>query len=436
MSTRSPATPPSPDGDSEDRDYTIPPQPPANRARPFIAILVVVIIVLAGVSVAYATGVFKSTGTPNPGGPCVNCSAAWLPECGGSLLAGGSTFVYPLMAVWTNAYSLVKCNSTGAAGATSTQIDYQPVGSGTGITNLAAGLYIFGASDAPLTPTQTRALSVPTVTMPDSAGAVTIIYNLKVTNSAGATVPLNLTGPVLAAIYLGTVTNWDSAPITSLNPGLTIPNEAITVEHRSDGSGTSFAFTTFLCDSNATWNAFVGASTSPSWPTGLGQKGSEGVAGAVAGTTGAIGYDELNYASEEGSNIQIAKVQNPAGNFIFPTVTDTNYAVENASNLPAPTGNWSGYSIINGKGAGTYPISTLTYLMLYEDIGKAPAYGGSITLANAQSLVSFLWWIVHTGQNNSAGLFYVPLPPVLLSLDVTAIGEITYDGQTLQSHAS
>jgi phosphate ABC transporter phosphate-binding protein len=396
-----------------------------------------VAVVLAAIVGGYAVGVIGSKKTTIT--VCANCNTGpgnWTGYCGGTLLAGGSTFVFPLMSVWTNAYSLMACNSTGTHGATNTEIDYQAVGSGTGIANLEAGLYIFGASDAPLTPLQTHALSVPTITMPDSAGAVAMIYNLKVTNSAGATEPISLSGPVIAAIYLGAITNWDATPITSLNPGLTIPNEPITVEHRSDGSGTSYAFSTFLCDENTSWNTYVGASTSPAWPTGLGQKGSEGVAGAVAGTVGAIGYDELNYAEEEGSNIEVAKVENPAGNFIYPTMADTSYAVQNASNLPAPTGNWSGYSIINGKGAGTYPISTLTYLMIYEDIGKAPAYNGIFTLTNAEGLVAFLWWIVHTGQNDSAGLSYVPLPPVLVALDSTAIGEIEYNGQPLVSHAS
>jgi phosphate ABC transporter phosphate-binding protein len=437
MRAKDSARPLSPGGDPDDMKEWLTPKERAGSPI-LIVILVVVAVVFAGIVGGYATGAiaFTKTRTVTVCPTCNTTAAYEGPPCGGAVLAGGSTFVFPLMSVWTSAFSLQACNSTGTNGATRTEIDYQAVGSGSGIANLESGLYIFGASDAPLTPTQTRALGVPTVTMPDSAGAVTILYNLKVTNSAGATEPINLTGAVVAAIYLGSITNWDATPITSLNPGLVIPNQTITVEHRSDGSGTSFAFSTFLSEESASWNASIGASISPAWPRGLGQKGSEGVAGAVASTVGAIGYDELNYAEQEGSNVQVARVMNPAGNYILPSVADTGYAVDNASNLPAPTGNWSGYSIINGKGAGTYPISTLTYLMIYEDIGKAPAYHGQYTKDQAEALVSFLLWLVYSGQTDSVGLFYVPLPLVLVDYDLGAIGDITYNGQTLVSYAS
>ena len=400
-----------------------------------IAVLIVVILVLAVIAGAYAAGWIGKSSSPGPSTPTNNTKPAWLPTCGGSLTAGGSTFVYPLQAVWTNAYAGLKCNSTGTNGATSTQINYQAVGSGAGISSLTSGLYIFGASDAPLTPTQTSTLKSPAVTMVDSAGAVAIIYNLAVKNSTGATIPLRMTGTVLTGIYNGTITTWNDPAIAAINPAAVLPSSAITVEHRSDGSGTSFAFTTFLTDSSAWWKAHVGPSTTPAWPTGLGQKGSEGVAGAVASTSGSIGYDELNYAEEEGTALEIATVENPAGNYILPSVADTNYAVQNASNLPDPKGNWSGYSIINGGGGGTYPIATLTYLMIYTDIGTAPAYSGAYTQSQATALVQYLWWIVHTGQNDSAGQFYVPLPKVFITLDETAIGDIQYKGAALVSHA-
>ena len=428
---------PKPNAPSDDDAY-IRKARKAGGSTMIIAVLVVIILVLAVVAGAYAAGWIGKKTTSNTGPPATNNTTKkvlWKPECGGSLTSGGSTFVYPLMAVWTSDYAGLACNSTGANGATTTQINYQSVGSGSGITGLTDGIYIYGASDAPLTYAQTQALKSGVVTMPDSSGAVTVIYNLAVKNGAGAAVPLNLSGPVIAAIYLGKITTWNDPAITAINAGITIPATAITVEHRSDGSGTSYAFSTFLSDENSTWKTTVGASTTPAWPTGIGDKGSEGVAGAVASTTGAIGYDELNYAQEAGTALEIAKVQNPAGNWISPTVTDTGYAVANASNLPSPTGNWSGYSIENGGGAGTYPIVTLTYLMIYTDIGKAPVYSNSYTMSQATALVDFLWWITHTGQNSSVGLFYVPLPAVMVAEDVAAIADIEFNGATLVSHA-
>lgn len=431
---RSPPSANAPDmSESSDESYVRKSQGTKSSTMIIVA-LVVIVIILAVVAGAYAGGyIGKKASTTPP--PATNQTAQWLPACGGSLTAGGSTLVYPLMAIWTADYAGQKCNSTGANGATSTEINYQAVGSGSGVSSLTNGLYIFGASDNPLTTSQSAALKSPVVTFPDAAGAVCVIYNLKVTNAAGAVEPLNLSGAVIADIYQGLVTNWNSSEITALNPGLKIPSTTITVEHRSDGSGTSFAFVTFLDQESTYWKTNIPASPSPAWPTGLGQKGSVGVAGAVAGTTGAIGYDELNYAEEEGANIQYAKVQNPAGNYILPSVADTAYAVDNASNLPAPTGNWTGYSIINGGGAGTYPISTLTYLMIYTDVGTAPAYANAYTKTQATALVDFLWWIVTVGQGSSVGLFYVPLPQVLVSLDETGIGDIMYNGQALVSHA-
>jgi phosphate transport system substrate-binding protein len=416
-----------------------------------IAILVVLILILAVVAGAYAAGwiggktttntvtvyhnntVYKNN-TTKQNNTKNNTAPPWLPACGGPLTAGGSTLVYPLMAVWTSTYAGVKCNTTMSGGATSTEVNYNAVGSGSGITDLTDGLYVFGASDAPLTVTQNKSLPSPVVTFPDAAGTVTIAYNLKPTNSTGVVTPLHFTGPVLAEIYNGSITKWNDSRIQAINPGLTIPGTAITVEHRSDGSGTSFAFTTFLSAESTWWKTNVGASTSPAWPTGLGQKGSEGIAGAVASTSGAIGYVELNYAEEEGANVQLGEIQNPAGNYVFPSVTTTSYAVDNATNLPA-NDNFTGYAIINGVGTNTYPIATLTYIMVYKDIGSTPAYKGEYTQNQAAALVQFLWWIVHTGQNDSVGLFYVPLPSVVVSFDATEIGNILYNGATLTSHA-
>lgn len=384
----------------------------------WIAVIVVIVIVIALVGAAYAEGWIGKSSSPNNGG------GGYQPPCA-SLTAGGSTFVYPLMAVWAQDYAGQSCSANN--GYSSVDVIYNAVGSGTGITDLTDKIYAFGASDAPLTSSQTSALPGAAVTLPDSAGAVTIMYNIPKVATG-----LNLTGPLLAAIFLGSITNWNDSQIAAINPGVTLPSQAITVEHRSDGSGTTFAFTSYLSLENTTWKNTVGAATSVNWPVGQGQHGSEGVAGAVASTTGAIGYAELNYAEEEGNGVGIAKVLNPANNYILPNVADTAAAVAQVSSFPAPTGNWSGFTILNQAGATTYPIATFTYIMTYTDVGKV--FGSSFTQQDAQALVSFLWWITHGGQTSATGLFYVPLPAAVTAVDETAIGDILYNGASLTSH--
>ncbi|MCI4368781.1 MAG: substrate-binding domain-containing protein, partial [Thermoplasmata archaeon] len=261
------------------------------------------------------------------------------------------------------------------------------------------------------------------------AGAVTLTYHVNKLQG------LNLTGPILAAIYLGQITNWNVSAITSINPGVVIPTLPIVPVVRADGSGTTFAFTSYLSAENTTWKSTIGAATKVSFPTvsgEIGAIGSEGVAGAVATTNGAIGYVELNYAEEEGANVGIAKILNPAGNYIAPTVADTALAVNAISSFPQPTDNWSGFSILNQPGAGTYPIATFTYIFVYEDLTTIYK---AVTQPIAQALVSFLWWITHDGQTSATGLFYVPLPSlVVTSVCEPALQDITYNGAAQPSH--
>ncbi|HEV2520131.1 MAG TPA: phosphate ABC transporter substrate-binding protein PstS [Thermoplasmata archaeon] len=399
-----------------------------------IAAVVIVVVIALVVGGGYYAGLWgKAKPSPNNNGCTTNCTKAAFKIPCGSLTAAGSTFVYPLMAVWASDVAGLPCNSTNSGGASSAQVNYQPVGSGTGVTDLTQKLVDIGASDAPLTTTQTNALPGPVVTLPDSAGAVSVIYNLKVTNSAGTVVPLNLSGSVIAQIFQENITVWNNSAITALNPGSKIPGTPIVIEHRSDGSGTTFAFTSYLSLESNYWKGKYGAATAINWPAGsFGQKGSEGVAGAVASTAGAIGYDELNYAQEEGLNVASAAVQNPSGAYIVPTVADTQLAIASAASFPSPTGSWQNFTVLNAAVAGAYPIATFTYLMVYTDVGKV--YGSSITQVQAQELVSFLWWITHTGQNASAGLFYVPLPHSVIAVDEAAIADIFYNGVALQSH--
>lgn len=388
------------------------------RSQTWVFAIVAVVVVVALVGGAYAAGWIGKSGTsPSTQGYCAPGSAS------ATLTGAGSTFVYPLMNVWTTDYQ----------SACGTSVNYNAVGSGSGISQLTARSVQFGASDAPLSYSQTSQLPAPAVTMPDSGGAVAILYNLPGIASG----QLNLSVAVVANIYLGVTTNWNDSSIASINPGLKMPNLAITVVHRSDGSGTTFAFTSWLASGSSSWVSNIGPpGTTVNWKVGqVGASGSPRLANTVSTTSGAIGYAELNYAKLNGGagGVPYAKIQNPAGNYIWPNATNTATAIgEIASSLPAPTGNWSKVTAINQAGAQTYPIATLTYIVVYQDLGHA--YGSGLSATQAAALASFLWWITHTGQASATGLFYVELPASIVHVDETAIGDLQYNGATLKSH--
>jgi len=341
----------------------------------------------------------------------------WIGGSSGvSLVGGGATFPYPLIAKWSSVYVNLTCPTTCV------RVNYQAIGSGGGVSQIIAKTLDFAGTDAPLNATE-RSMAPGILHIPETIGAVTAAYNLP-----GIPSGLNLTGQILADIYLGTITMWNNASIAALNPGLSLPNTAISVIHRSDGSGTTFVWTSYLHLASTTWpSSLVGKN--PTWPTGIGKPGNNGVAGYVKQNPNTIGYAELAYTVQ--NSMTVAKVQNPAGNLILPTLNSTKAAAEGAAPvLPAPDGDWSGVSILNAAGANSYPISTLTYLLAYKELNLL---GSSMTRPKAQALVDFLWWVVHDGQNYSAALVYVPLPPAVVTLDVTGIRMITYSGQTLHT---
>jgi phosphate transport system substrate-binding protein len=364
-------------------------------------VVIVLIIVLAG----YAAGWFKPASTPPP-----SSSACTLPTAT-SLSGAGSTLVAPLMIAWSLAY-------------TASSVSYASVGSGAGITDITGKTVDFGASDAPLSPAQRAAVPSPGVaTIPESAGAAVPIYNLP---SVSAT--LKFTGQILAAIYLEDITNWNNSALQAINPGVTLPNAAIVVVHRSDGSGTTFVWSSFLSAANATWAATLGHATTINWPAGeVGSKGNAGVTTTVKSTTDAIGYVDINYALT--NSVSYGAVQNPSGNYIVANVTNIASAIKDANpTLPSPTGDWYNVSVLNAPGAGDYPIATFTYLFVYTDIGVA--YGSSYSLDKAQNLVDFLAWIVNStqGQTYAAGLYYIPLSAAVVSADQATIAGLMYNG--------
>jgi ABC-type phosphate transport system substrate-binding protein len=200
------------------------------------------------------------------------------------------------------------------------------------------------------------------------------------------------------------------------------------VVYRSDGSGTTFIWTSYLSLESTAWAGSVGKGTAVNFPVGSGQAKNAGVAGYVQKTPDTVGYVDLNYALNGG--IQFGKVLNPAGKYILASVNNTASALKDANpTLPAGSGDWYNVSVLNAPGVGDYPITSLTYVFVYQDLSGA--YGSSYTLTQAETLVDFLFWVVTTGQGYSAQLYYVPLPASIVSAAETTIGLLTFDGSTV-----
>lgn len=294
-----------------------------------------------------------------------------------SLNGAGATFPQPIYQRWFQEYK----DKTGV------EINYQGIGSGGGIKNITAKSVDFGASDAPMSDAE-LALAPGIIHIPTVAGAVVVAYN----NGVGP--GIHLSGDVVADIFAGKITRWDDPRITKLSPGTKFPSTPITPFHRSDGSGTTNIFTTYLSEVSGDWNDSVGHGKSVKWPKGLGGKGNPGVAALVQQTDGGIGYIELAYAVK--NNIPYAAVRNAKGNFIYPTV-DATTAAAAGSTLPADFRK----VITNTSAPQGYPITGFTFLLVYRD-GSSPA------------VKDFLKWMLTEGQENVSDkdkdLLYAPLP--------------------------
>ncbi len=376
-------------------------QPRRSRRGLWVAVAVVVIVVVI-LAAGFMTSWFGlvSSGT----------SAQTI-----TLNGQGSTFAFPVISAWSTQYKTL----------TGVQINYQGTGSGAGISNIIAKSDDFGATDAPLNSTQ-HTQNPSLLTIPESLGAVTMAYNVP-----GVPAHINMTGTIIAGIYLRTITNWNDPSIAAVNPGVTFPDLGIIPAHRSDASGTTYCFTNYLSVVNATWASQIGTAKSVSWPSGeIGAQGNPGVAAVVVGTKGAIGYVELAYSLQ--NSLAYAKVLNAAGNSILPSLNSTAAAAASLSgNLPAGNADWSHVSIVNASGADSYPIATFTYLLVYQELNVFPS--GAMTQAKAQALVSFLVWAVHDGQPIAGTLQYVPLPAAVVSGDMTTIQSMTFNGQGLST---
>jgi phosphate transport system substrate-binding protein len=310
---------------------------------------------------------------------------------------GGATFPYPIYSKWFAEYNKLH---------PSVQINYQSQGSGFGIQQLTQQTVFFGASDGPMTDVQLKAAPSAIMHFPTVLGAVVPVYSIP-----GVMAELKFTGPVLADIYLGRITKWNDAAIAKLNGGVSLPGTDITVVHRSDGSGTTYIWVDYLSKVSPEFKTKVGVNTAVNWPTGVGGKGNEGVSGLVSQTPGAIGYVELIYALQ--NKISYGSVQNVAGEFVRASVDAvTKAAAGAAANMPADFR----VSITNAPGKGVYPISSFTWLLLYQDAKDK---------AQAKTMVDFVKWALTDGQKFCADLGYAPLPASIVKLEMAALAKVT-----------
>ena len=308
----------------------------------------------------------------------------------------GATFPNPIYQKWIAEYNKLHPN---------VEINYQSIGSGAGVRQLTAQTVFFGASDQPMTNDQQVAAPGKIFHFPTVLGAVVPVYNLP-----GVNAELKFSGEVLANIYLGKITKWNDPAIAKLNGGVNLPATDIAVAHRSDASGTSYIFTDYLGKVSAEWKMKVGVNGSVNWPTGVGGKGNEGVAGVVTQTPGAIGYVELIYALQ--NKIAYAAVQNMAGDFMKASVESVTAAADAAAKqMPADFR----VSITNAPGKGVYPISSFTWLLLYENPKDKML---------SKATVDFVKWALTDGQKYCAPLAYAPLPENVVKLEMAQLAKV------------
>lgn len=308
----------------------------------------------------------------------------------------GATLPYPVYSKWIDEYSRQHAD---------VRINYQSIGSGAGIRQLIARTVFFGASDTPMRPQQLQQAGGPILHLPMVLGGVVPVYNLPTVTSR-----LRFTGPVLANIFLGRITRWNDAAIATLNPGVTLPPRDIIVVHRSEGSGTTYIWADFLGKVSSEFRARVGVNTSVNWPVGVGGKGNEGVAGLLTQLPGAIGYVELIYALQ--SHISYGAVRNAAGEFVTASIDSVSAAASAAAeSMPADFR----VSITNAPGQAAYPVSSFSWMLLYEH---------PVDTSAAAAMVDFLKWALTDGQILARDLGYAPLPPALVRAELAALGRI------------
>ncbi|HEY2004889.1 MAG TPA: phosphate ABC transporter substrate-binding protein PstS [Solirubrobacteraceae bacterium] len=347
----------------------------------------------------------SSSKSGGSGGSSTSASGGGSPA---TLNGAGSTLAAPIYQQWGSTLK--------GQGLT---VNYNPVGSGAGVADLQSATVQFAGSDPALKSSDRSKLKGPALQFPVAFGAITVSYNL-----SGVKSGLKLDGPTIANIYLGKIKTWNDPAIAKLNPGLKLPSTSITVVHRSDSSGTTKGFTTFLEDYSPEWKSKVGADKDVKWPTGTGAAKNAGVAAAVKQTSGAIGYVEQAYALVNG--FTYAAVKNSHGQFIQPTIANTSAA---ATGITIPPD--LGISTINAGGPTAYPIVSQTFLMVYKD----PCKAGGASASTASGIKRFLTYAIGAGQQTlgSGGnkLPYAPLPSDLVSKNQTQLKTMTCNGSAI-----
>jgi phosphate transport system substrate-binding protein len=322
------------------------------------------------------------------------------------LTGAGATFPDPIYEKWFRDFVSVE---SGA------KINYQAIGSGGGVQQYTAGTIDFGASDAPLKDEEIQAIKTQggdVIEVPTVLGGVVIAYK-----ASGVDTGLKMDGATAANIFLGNITTWNDPAIAALNPGLSLPSTPIQIVHRSDESGTTKVFTSWLKAESPEWADKVGADKAVQWPTGTGGDGNDGVAAGISQTDGAIGYLSFDFAVSSGLGVASIK-RDSDGQFIIPSV-DSISAAGGILKFPI-TGDTN---ILNSTAAGAYPISTTTYLLVNptpQDRNKG------------QTLVDFLYWALTKGQQQVGDLNYAPLPGAIQQQALGLLPQITFNGQTIE----
>ena len=318
--------------------------------------------------------------------------AGWAIQINGA----GATFPAPIYTKWFSEYNKLHPD---------VQINYQPLGSGAGIRQISERTVFFGATDGPMTQEQLDAAQGKVIHLPTVLGGVVPIYNVP-----GLSQELKFSGPVLANIFLGKVTKWNDPAITALNPGVTLPGSDIVVAHRSDGSGTTYIWVDYLSKVSPEFKKTVGVGTAVKWPVGVAAAKNDGVAAIVSQTPGALGYVELIYAIQ--TKAAYGQVQNANGKFVKASIESvTAAAAEAAKQMPADYR----VSITNASGDAVYPISSFTWLLLYQD-PKDKAQG--------KVMVDFMKWALTDGQKFAGDMGYAPIPKNVVDMEMKTLATI------------
>jgi len=311
------------------------------------------------------------------------------------ITGAGATFPYPLYAKWAAAYKA----------STNTSMNYQSIGSGGGIKQIQSKTVDFGASDMPLKPEELEKSGL--TQFPTVMGGVVPVINVP----GIAAGQVKFTGPLLSDIFMGKVAKWNDPAIASLNPGVKLPDQKITVIHRADGSGTTFIFTNYLSKVSSEWSSKVGANTSVNWPAGTGGKGNEGVANYVTRIKGSIGYVEYAYAKQ--NKLAYGELKNAAGSFVSPDEKSFRAAAANADWKKAP-----GFYLLltNQPGKDSWPIAGATFILIHKKQDK-PAQGAEV--------LKFFDWAYKTGDKTALDLDYIPMPDSVKGVIRTSWKQIT-----------